>query len=449
MRAIVGVACAGVFVAGCATVPDLQYEGIEISQIVHRVQCELAFAVPEIDGKYPSGNFQWVKYWTAKVDLQLDTNDLSSLKPGATFIEPFAPSGGVAQSFTLGAGGELTANASRTDKLSFTLSLKELMAQRNSARCVDERRAGLLGHLGLREWIASALTPVGNRQLTIGFHEPPTGKPSKIPGLSAMKAAEKAREPPPTPLSLFNDALADMRKAERFVEDARKASDSAYDFALGVKVQQTYNAGRKALSKAADATDSYEDAMQLLWKALRLDRDVGLRIEDATKRAAATKKIADDTAGKGAEQIARERDDAARAAQDEAREKAIPRLPQGEPQKFEGDAKRTNDQITKVKQQANAAWELLPRDPPLDSITHSVKFTVTTGVNATPNWTLVRFRGPGQNSPFAMASRQRINQLDVVLGAPAEPGGKALSDEQKRQLDNLQLEALRARLIPQ
>jgi hypothetical protein len=112
------------------------------------------------------------------------------------------------------------------------------------------------------------------------------------------------------------------------------------------------------------------------------------------------------------------------------------------------DAKAATEQISKAKEIAGAAWDLLPRDPPIDSITHTVKFVVSGGGSVTPTWSLVRFRGPAQGNPLLGASRVHTNQLDVVLGQPAMPGGKALSDEQSRQLFNLQLDSLRARLVP-
>jgi hypothetical protein len=113
---------------------------------------------------------------------------------------------------------------------------------------------------------------------------------------------------------------------------------------------------------------------------------------------------------------------------------------------FADRAKAASDQAKATREAADRIWELLPRDPPIDSITHSVKFTVVAGANVTPNWTLVRFRGPGLSSPFARAERKRVHNLDVVLAAPQTPGSKTLSDEHVRQLLNLRLDALRSLL---
>src|SRR5437660_1492156 len=77
-----------IFLGGCSTVPQLEYEGAAIAEIVQRIKCELAFAIPLARGKYPTGPFQWMRYWTAKVDLTLNTNEQSGINPTMNFIDP-------------------------------------------------------------------------------------------------------------------------------------------------------------------------------------------------------------------------------------------------------------------------------------------------------------------------------------------------------------------------
>jgi hypothetical protein len=396
--------------ASCTTVPTLQYDGVEISEIVHRVKCELAYAVPEFSGKYPSGGYQWVKYWTAKVDLTLDTNDQSALKPNSSFVEPMSQVvmpgvGTFSRMFTVGAAGELSGSATRNDKLSFTVSMQELMQNRRSEDCLLPDRLGLLGNLGLREWVSSALAPVADGQLTIGYHQPPVGKASvpPVPG-PTMKALVDEK-----PEALLAKAQKAMRAAEEKAEELKGKSAIVMrkvlskSIPMGRKIQMTYDGVDEVYGEVGETTHLVETALDLGWQASRAYRDSGREIS------------------------AKEKEALARVAT---------------------DGKTVTEQITKAKQTATAAWELLPRDPPLDSITHQAKFIVTAAANVTPNWTLVRFRGPGLVAPLASASRMRTNTLDVVLGQPATPGGKALSDEQQRQLFNLQLDSLRARLVP-
>jgi hypothetical protein len=98
---------------------------------------------------------------------------------------------------------------------------------------------------------------------------------------------------------------------------------------------------------------------------------------------------------------------------------------------------------------ANDALAELPQGAPLDSIAQTVKFTLAASASASPNWSLVRFRGPpAGNNPFLNLGRTRTHSLEVVLGPPATPGGKDLSDEQRRQLFNLRFDSAKVLIVP-
>jgi hypothetical protein len=376
---------------GCMTVPTLEHDGVGISDIVQRVKCELAFAIPEFKGKFPSGEFQWLYYWTAKVDLELQTTNTASLGVGTNYTDTV--SGGL---FTFGAGGGVSGTAFRNDKISFTLSVNELADTRRSRECGLPHRLGLLGNLGLEEWLKSALTPVENKQLTIGFHQSPTGKTVKIPGPTVPFAA----------MPKLDMAVRVLKHAETLIETARDTALDANKKALKKQLQATYQAVETAYAYAGRAVDEIEEASVLAWEAKR--------------------ELLDSKPGSGVLEPA-----------DEKRLNA-----------FAARAKDAMEQAKQARDRATHAWNLLPRDPPLDSIAHSVRFTLAAGANATPNWSLVYFRGPGLSPPFANAQRTRVHNLDVVLGAPAEAGGKELSDEQRRQLLNLRLDALRFLIVP-
>src|SRR5258708_5783185 len=153
MRDVGVVISAGCFLGSCAALPPLEQDGVAISQIVERTKCELALAVPGLEGKYPSGQFQWIKYWTAKIDLTLDTNDQSSFKPTSNYVEPLSQVvlpgvGTFSRMFSIGATGEVSGTGQRTEKLSFTLSLNELMNAKHSPACQLPNEMGLLGNIG-------------------------------------------------------------------------------------------------------------------------------------------------------------------------------------------------------------------------------------------------------------------------------------------------------------
>jgi len=173
---------------GCVTVPSLDGNSIAVSDVVERVKCDLADALPD-PYKYP-----WMANWVAKVDLTLIVNEQAGLTPTVSFIDlrpnAVVPGvGNIAQSFFFGAGAGATTQAVRTDSMSFSLSLVELRYKRQQERCVFYAGLGLDGDLGLKEWIASALEPVDRGVLTVGYH----------PRLMATRGAKAGERPPPPP----------------------------------------------------------------------------------------------------------------------------------------------------------------------------------------------------------------------------------------------------------
>src|SRR5262249_4168233 len=124
-----GAALSCAWLAGCVAVPPLQVDDISISEIVQRVKCEIALAVPEPSGPGPAGPYQWMSGWSAKVDLTLKTDGSSSLTPTAVFTKYFpfqrvAETGSnVLRFFTFGVSGGVSTSANRTEVITFTVSL--------------------------------------------------------------------------------------------------------------------------------------------------------------------------------------------------------------------------------------------------------------------------------------------------------------------------------------
>jgi hypothetical protein len=58
--------------------------------------------------------------------------------------------------------------------------------------------------------------------------------------------------------------------------------------------------------------------------------------------------------------------------------------------------------------------------PPIDSITHTLEFTIVKSIGIAPTWTLARFRGQTGNNSFANASRIDTHKLTITLGPSRE-----------------------------
>jgi hypothetical protein len=375
----------------CVGPPRVDFDGVAASEVVQRIKCELAVALPDVRGEYnPTKPFHWMKYWTAKVDLELQTTDTGVVTPTTTVLQPTL-------NLAVGIGGMLKTEAYRSDKISFTLSVDELMSITYLGSCDFARGRGLLGNLGLAEWVSSALGPVDSRALRVGYHQTP-GKTAQIFGPLGRISTKGAPSAEDIVIDArLNDALKKIKEAETNAEAARIAAIKAKEAARHGQVGETFTYARVAGDRANASEAAIEQANVMIWQQSVAVFPTKLQnVDKVTDR-----------------------------------------------------AKAVGQQTTNAKTAAGAAWDLLPHDAPLDSITHEIKFTVNVSANVNPNWTLVHFRGPGQNPPFANAGTLRVHDLTIVLGEPDTPGGKDLSDEQRRQLLNAKIDSRGLLLIPQ
>jgi hypothetical protein len=385
--------------SGCTVVPPLKEDAVAVSAIVERVKCELAFAVPEPQPPYPTGRYQWMADWTAKVDLTLITNDQAAVTPGVSLIHPIPTAvvplvGNVSRSFTFGLGAGLTTNAIRNETMSFTLSMAELRNRKYRGSCELPDAIDLYGNLGLKEWIAAALGPVDREILTIGKHTAPNAKP----GAERFSTAEGSH-----------------------VDQIHQAA--AYAKSLAAKAATSVQRAREIAARY------FADAKREAPSVIRNDMQaVFLQVEDALTQA----KLSAGWSQRAAS--------VAKLVTDDERKQLTPVQLQQLNQDID-DAKLAGEAADAAKTAANAIWKSIPQDSPIDSIGHQVQFIVVATANATPNWTLVHFKGPGASGNFASLTDTRTHTLNIAMGAPA--GSVNASPEQERMLNNLLINTIR------
>jgi hypothetical protein len=377
------VFCA-LLLAGCATVPPLQEDGVAIGEIVQRVKCEIAFAVPEPRPPWPTGAFQWMRNWTAKIDLTLVTNAKSTISPTAVFTKlvpsvPIAGVGNVPRNFTFGVGAGVDTSADRTEVMSFSVSLAEMRKFKDRGDCNLPEGFDLYGRLGLREWIESALAPVEFGQLKVGRHPPPGGKSPPPPPISPPPL--QGFQAPPEELARLIQA---KESVEHYANVAKSAADSARENGVKDDIQATYDDARR-VNGALSAADA----------------EFGKAKNEATEL---------------------------------QRQLSPERYKELKPQidKLLEEAKKAASRAIDAKSAVETVINGLPRDPPIDSLSHSVKFVVALSASVSPNWLLVDFRGPTASGTLASGSYTRTHTLSIAMGHPA-----VLPNEQSRQLNNL------------
>ncbi|WP_316195176.1 MULTISPECIES: hypothetical protein [unclassified Bradyrhizobium] len=423
---------------GCSTVPQLEeatgttQSDVLMNKVVTRVRCEVADA---FDDLIDTPRYRWLADWTAKVDLTLQANNAGGIAPGVTYTHFYKNAfnygagstsltsnsiSAVNQFFTFGAGANLGEQAVRAEVISFTLSLKELKRWRSRVAkyeqehpeervCIGADGGGLTGNLGLQEWIASALAPVGPDVFALhaGYHPSPvsTVKPSSAPGPG------KAGAP-------FAGG-GKMTYAEAI--DRLKAASAA--------ARAAADASAAAAKRIAAYPAQINRAVYASWPVLESD------IKRQINSNVASLKVYAAEAASGAA-IAKQRTDEVQKEY-EVVLYATPKPDQVPEQQVVPTEDKKNEAVAQqqyvndLETEANKILAGLKRiDPPLDSLLHSVSFVLTYGASATPNWTLLQWKGPSPSgaSTFAAAG-QRTHVLNIALGPNAGEQNRLIQNQ--------------------
>jgi hypothetical protein len=150
--------------------------------IKEKVYCELQRAVTNVNtiSEEPSENVQKFNPrtgllvavhplpddWGVQMQLNLIVEEVGSLNPGVTFADPLRPvaifGASTSQSFSVGVGGTLSSDATRTDKFSLYYLVSDLMKDTTCAGGVDPQKIPadsllLQSDLGIARWLKNAL----------------------------------------------------------------------------------------------------------------------------------------------------------------------------------------------------------------------------------------------------------------------------------------------------
>lgn len=134
----VGIAIISAGLMGCGAVTpsitwsDSPHAGAYlINSILNHVKCELRDGVRtaiaydlanQAQLGEPTRRIPWLDTWTAKLSMKLVMDDTSSLSPGVSVLQPFAAA---TESFTLGLGGTLSSQATRTDTVDISFDFQK------------------------------------------------------------------------------------------------------------------------------------------------------------------------------------------------------------------------------------------------------------------------------------------------------------------------------------
>lgn len=166
----------GFSLAGCGlSVPEIQenrarpVDGVLIVQaIIQSVRCQMIDVFKEIDKEDRARSVrvaQFLDKWGVEMTLTLTLDEKSTIAPNLVWLPP-SPASAV---FTLGAGAGGTADAMRTDKMSFYYLIPSLRHEQSCTPHVQQgNETSLLveNDLKLNEWLRAYLSTIGTQQGT-------------------------------------------------------------------------------------------------------------------------------------------------------------------------------------------------------------------------------------------------------------------------------------------
>jgi hypothetical protein len=493
------------FASGCTVVPALEQatgssdSDIFVGDVVNRIKCELVYAFGDklifdkkTAQKLPPDDVRrkllWLSDWTIKADLTLEANEQGGIAPSGSYTViqrsavntaagptsvPGTTLGTVAQFFTLSANANVGAQAVRAEVVSISFSLKELAQWSRDLgaglpdKCAIVQQMGLVGHLGLREWIDATLYPVINGDLQAGKHPAPgaaakpslpatIGKPSPLPTGSndVASLAPQKNLPPLTPEQqiIANKMLDGIQSDVNDTNDAEKlalsslASTMSSLASVEKSLAQLNETKTRFQSVATKETNlqfkATNDALLASISSLRDVREKELKdlcgaksnFEEFLKNG--KKCVAHQDEEEGVETaltIINRTQAMANSADKENDLTAITNL-----FKQADTVKRSAIQFSKLAQTeaeyaqklAAAAPTAASPNPPFDSIGHTVEFVVAYGGGLSPSWTLIQWKGPALSGTLAAVTVNRTHLLQLALGEPSQPS------EQNRIINN-------------
>lgn len=418
-----------ILAAGCVLVPKIDgAANVSLDDVTRRVKCDVWRTVwaklnePPFD-RHHNNRYSFLKGWGAKVHLTLAVDDTASLNPGATLIDPLPAS----QSFSLGLGAGVTTEAITTTDYEFFLSFAEMNKELKGDPALSlysgcAPREGLLleSDLHIDELFNRALEPVEYGTLRVGQH----------PGVAGGSA-------PATPAGEAPDYTA----FQSVFDKLRKAQPSAVTELTAEQVNKIKNQNSflaltdQAVRDQHIIDDNKQAALQQETKAQTYINNIVKPVTDILVASfpACVKPVTQlrnqaviEAALVSSDKIEVDRATTVKASKDalETLNKKIAEL-EGVVGKTIGELKTCP--TLKAPKPAPMLYD------PLDLISQTMNFYITSSGSITPTWKLTRVTAP-LASTFASASRKDTNTLIIAFGRPDLSKGGAASTAVSNQI---------------
>jgi hypothetical protein len=410
--------------AGCVVVPRIDgAANVSLDDVAWRVKCDIWKVVARKMHEFPtdkhhrrSNPYSFLAGWGAKVHLTLAVDNTGALNPGATLIQPLPAS----QSRSLGLGAGISTEAISTTDYEFFMSFSELDKEYKRAFDRIEKYCpapeGLLleSDLHIDDLFDRALEPVKYGTLRVGQH----------PGFGGSST-------PVTPA----DQVPDYTKLEKIFSELRaKPSEGKSlrpeDFKFiqeNLKLKGLLVPPNEVLETQHTIEDNKQIALQLETKAQTYINNIVKPVTDILGASfPACVKTVTQLRNEAIIQAALVSSDkidvdrATTAAASTASLNALREQLMGSKSKNKKGLEETVEEV--LNELKTCPLLRTPAAPPqlydpLDLISQTMNFYITSSGSITPTWKLVRVSAPLAGT-FASASRKDTNTLIIAFGRP-------------------------------
>jgi hypothetical protein len=409
--------------SGCVVVPKIDgAAAVSLQDIAWRIKCDIWKVAAKRLYAYRKGEFNpymFLNGWGAKVHITLSVDNTSSLNPGATLIEPLASS----QFRSLGLGAGITTEAISATDFEFFMSFTELKKEYEKNHYTVENYCppppGLLlkSDLHIEDLFDRALEPVGSGLLRVGQHPgfggsaTPATPEAEIPHYSsafgtAFKDLRNQQPNPPSPLPEYkiNDFLNSQTGVNKLTRQNlidQHTIDENKQIALQLenKAQAYINNIVKPVADILVAsfpacvqtiTQLRNEAIirAVLVSGAKIDVDRATVLSDSDTALTKVRETLEGNVGKDGK-------------------------------KTGGLEQKVEDVLAELKE-CPSRKQPAPRPlmyDPLDLISQTMNFYITSSGSVTPSWKLVQVTAP-LSGTFASASRKDTNTLIIAFGRP-------------------------------
>jgi hypothetical protein len=413
------------------------------------------------DGRTP---FVFLKNWAAKIHLTIAVDDTAGLNPGATITTPLDKTVATAlipattEFFSLGIGAGVTTEAIRTEDVEFLMSFSDMAIEfQNPAKrelyngCKFDSGLLLESDLGLAPLVDSALEPIKSGILYQGNNVGPGAAPVAIPPnqlnniakqLAELKSATSGLPPKPSPDQSLSDVAGLLRNKTQFNRLITKFQISPNTLSKSESILRSEDQQEQANNVAAikailvygdEATTEETRTQAIINNIVKPLYGIATTSLDPSCLVKATQSQFEAITWSAKVSVNVVNVD---NATDEAGAKAALEAVRAARKKVIEFATEMVSEIARCS--ASTKRELAkgpPQYDPIDLISETVNFFVTTTGSVTPAWKLVKVTAPLAPT-FLSASRKDTHTLILAMGrpAPAQGGGITSSNAMNNQI---------------